>query len=129
MRCPSCESQNPEATKFCIVCGAAIKHRCAKRGVDHDLEEWRGIVASYHHAAADAIEHFANRVAMYLGEGALAFFRYPEGLDNDAGRAARNLRSRAIARRTRPRGTRNDGRHLQLVSPKASTPTSSRKTR
>ena len=32
MRCPSCNSENPEASKFCIECGAAFKRRCPHCG-------------------------------------------------------------------------------------------------
>jgi class 3 adenylate cyclase len=54
-----------------------------------DPEEWREIVAGYHHAAAQAIERFGGHVAQYLGDGVMAFFGYPEAHDNDAERAAR----------------------------------------
>src|ERR1700681_4707848 len=55
-----------------------------------DPEEWRGIVAGYHHAAAQAIERFGGHVAQYLGDGVMAYFGYPEAHDNDAERAARS---------------------------------------
>jgi predicted ATPase/class 3 adenylate cyclase/ribosomal protein L40E len=35
MRCPSCNAENPEGTKFCIHCGAAFKHSCTKCGFDN----------------------------------------------------------------------------------------------
>jgi class 3 adenylate cyclase/tetratricopeptide (TPR) repeat protein len=54
-----------------------------------DPEEWREIVAGYHHAAAQAIERFGGHVAKFLGDGVMAFFGYPEAHDNDAERAAR----------------------------------------
>ncbi|HXZ89108.1 MAG TPA: zinc-ribbon domain-containing protein, partial [Candidatus Binataceae bacterium] len=41
-----------------------------------DPEEWREVVASYHRAAADAIERFGGHVAKYLGDGVMAFFGY-----------------------------------------------------
>src|SRR5713226_6526232 len=44
-----------------------------------DPEEWREIVAGYHHTAAQAIERFGGHVAQYLGDGVMAFFGYPEG--------------------------------------------------
>ncbi len=43
-----------------------------------DPEEWREVVAGYHHAAAQAIERFGGHVAQYLGDGVMAFFGYPE---------------------------------------------------
>ena len=54
-----------------------------------DPEEWRDIVASYHRAAAEAVERFGGHVAKYLGDGVMAFFGYPEAHENDAERAAR----------------------------------------
>jgi class 3 adenylate cyclase len=54
-----------------------------------DPEDWRDIVASYHRAAAEAIERFGGNVAQYLGDGVMAYFGYPEAHDNDAERAAR----------------------------------------
>jgi class 3 adenylate cyclase len=32
MRCPSCDSKNPDTTKFCIECGVAFKRSCPKCG-------------------------------------------------------------------------------------------------
>jgi hypothetical protein len=30
MRCPNCDSENPDTTRFCIECGGAFEHRCLK---------------------------------------------------------------------------------------------------
>jgi class 3 adenylate cyclase/tetratricopeptide (TPR) repeat protein len=54
-----------------------------------DPEEWRELVTSYHHAAAEAITRYGGHVAKYLGDGVMAFFGYPEAHENDAERAAR----------------------------------------
>ena len=35
MRCPSCNSENPEATKFCGNCGKPLKNRCAECGAEN----------------------------------------------------------------------------------------------
>jgi hypothetical protein len=35
VRCPSCQYDNPEATKFCGNCGAPLNHRCTKCGRDN----------------------------------------------------------------------------------------------
>jgi uncharacterized membrane protein YvbJ len=35
MRCPNCNSENPDNARFCIECGAAFARRCRKRGIDN----------------------------------------------------------------------------------------------
>ena len=35
MRCPSCDAENPGATKFCGNCGQALRDRCAKCGSEN----------------------------------------------------------------------------------------------
>src|SRR5579864_8873835 len=35
MRCPGCNSENPEATKFCGNCGTPLNNRCAKCGSEN----------------------------------------------------------------------------------------------
>src|SRR5713226_2248612 len=117
-RCQKCGFENPSEAKFCAQCAAPLdaaapihaeseasdgltgerRHLtvlfCDLVGSTEmaghlDPEEWREIVAEYHHAAAQAIERFSGHVAQYLGDGVMAFFGYPEAHDNDAERAAR----------------------------------------
>src|SRR5271154_7324585 len=35
MRCPSCQSENPENASFCIECGVAFERHCLKCGFDN----------------------------------------------------------------------------------------------
>jgi class 3 adenylate cyclase len=35
MRCPNCNSENPDATKFCGNCGRPLSNRCAKCGAEN----------------------------------------------------------------------------------------------
>src|ERR1700694_1213611 len=35
MRCPSCNSENPDNTKFCGNCGSPFINRCAKCGAEN----------------------------------------------------------------------------------------------
>jgi predicted amidophosphoribosyltransferase len=35
MRCPSCDAENPDATKFCGNCGQALRSLCARRGSEN----------------------------------------------------------------------------------------------
>jgi class 3 adenylate cyclase len=54
-----------------------------------DPEEWRELVGSYHHTAAEAITRYRGHVAKYLGDGIMAYFGYPAAQENDAERAVR----------------------------------------
>src|SRR6202035_2668375 len=118
IRCSSCGTVNPDDANFCRKCGGALGAAAPIRPVIEphdplsgerrhltvlfcdlvnstsiaaqlDPEEWREIVAAYHHAAAEAIERFGGHVAQYLGDGVMAYFGWPEAHDNDAERAAR----------------------------------------
>ena len=51
-----------------------------------DPEEFRQIILDYHQVAENSIRQFGGHVAQYLGDGLLAYFGYPEGLE-DAPRA------------------------------------------
>jgi class 3 adenylate cyclase len=117
-RCPKCGFENPSEARFCAQCAAPLDAAAPIRAESEpregltgerrhltvlfcdlvnstsiaaqlDPEEWREIVAGYHHAAAQAIERFGGHVAQYLGDGVMAFFGYPEAHDNDGERAAR----------------------------------------
>jgi Double zinc ribbon/Adenylate and Guanylate cyclase catalytic domain len=68
---------------FCDLVGST------EIGARLDPEEWREVVAGYHRAAAEAINHYGGHVAKYLGDGVMAFFGYPEAHENDAERATR----------------------------------------
>jgi class 3 adenylate cyclase len=117
--CPICAVDNARDAKFCPQCGGSLEpipeHHAEseprERGLAGerrhltvlfcdlvgsteiaarlDPEEWRELLASYHHVAAEAITRFGGHVAQYLGDGMMAFFGYPQAHDNDAERAAR----------------------------------------
>jgi class 3 adenylate cyclase/tetratricopeptide (TPR) repeat protein len=117
-RCAKCAFENAPEAKFCAQCSAPLDAAAPIRPVTErhdsltgerrhltvlfcdlvnstslaaqlDPEEWREMVAGYHHAAAQAVERFGGHVAQYLGDGVMAFFGYPGAHDNDAERAAR----------------------------------------
>src|SRR5216684_4456547 len=117
-RCQKCGFENPSEARFCAQCAAPLDAAAPIRPVTEprdvltgerrhltvlfcdlvnstsiaaqlDPEEWREMVAEYHHAATQAIERFGGHVAQYLGDGVMAFFGWPEAHDNDAERAAR----------------------------------------
>src|ERR1700756_792954 len=105
MRCFKCGADNRETAKFCDSCGAALSQAATpetKSGASlsagerrHltvlfcdlvgsteitarlDPEEWREVVASYHHAATEAITRFGGYVAQYQGDGVMAYFGWP----------------------------------------------------
>ncbi|MBI3304643.1 MAG: zinc ribbon domain-containing protein, partial [Deltaproteobacteria bacterium] len=35
MRCPNCETENPEGAKFCIECGTTLQNRCPSCGFEN----------------------------------------------------------------------------------------------
>jgi Double zinc ribbon/Adenylate and Guanylate cyclase catalytic domain len=117
-RCQKCGFENPSEARFCAQCAAPLDAAAPIRPVTEphhpltgerrhltvlfcdlvnsttiaaqlDPEEWREIVAGYHHAAAQAIERFGGHVAQYLGDGVMAFFGYPEAHDSGACRPRR----------------------------------------
>src|SRR6266478_5197724 len=118
VKCARCGANNQPGAKYCNECAAplsasarveaTVQSRDSLAGERRHLtvlfcdlvgsteiaghldpEEWREIVASYHRAAAQAVERFGGHVAQYLGDGVMAYFGWPEAHDNDAERAAR----------------------------------------
>jgi class 3 adenylate cyclase/tetratricopeptide (TPR) repeat protein len=54
-----------------------------------DPEDMRGVVRSFHREVAAAVETYGGYVAQHLGDGAVAYFGWPEARENDAERAVR----------------------------------------
>ena len=54
-----------------------------------DPEEMREILASYRAVVAEVVSGFGGYVAKYLGDGALAYFGYPQAHEHDAEQAIR----------------------------------------
>jgi class 3 adenylate cyclase/predicted ATPase len=54
-----------------------------------DPEDLREVIGVYHRCVADAVGRFDGFVAKYMGDGALAYFGYPQAHEDDAERAAR----------------------------------------
>ena len=54
-----------------------------------DPEDLRGIIGSCHRCCAQLIERNGGFVAKYMGDGVLAYFRYPQAHEDDAERAVR----------------------------------------
>jgi class 3 adenylate cyclase len=54
-----------------------------------DPEDLREVIGAYHKCLAEVIDRFDGFVAKYLGDGALAYFGYPQAHEDDAERAVR----------------------------------------
>jgi class 3 adenylate cyclase len=54
-----------------------------------DPEDLRGIIRAYHRCCTELIERNGGFVAKYMGDGVLAYFRYPQAHEHDAERAVR----------------------------------------
>ncbi|MFL9962886.1 AAA family ATPase [Paraburkholderia sediminicola] len=52
-----------------------------------DPEDMRGVLGLYHQACASAIEAHEGHIALYLGDGLLVYFGYPDAHEDDAVRA------------------------------------------
>jgi class 3 adenylate cyclase len=55
-----------------------------------DPEDMRDIIGTYHRCCAEEIAKAGGVVAKYMGDGALAYFGYPEAHEDDAERAVRS---------------------------------------
>jgi class 3 adenylate cyclase/tetratricopeptide (TPR) repeat protein len=117
LSCRKCGLENQLDARFCSQCAASLELEGARSDLNPrdgrsgerrhltvlfcdlvgsttiaaqlDPEEWHDILASYHHAAAQAVGHFGGYVAQYLGDGVMAYFGWPEAHDDDAERAVR----------------------------------------
>jgi class 3 adenylate cyclase len=54
-----------------------------------DPEDLREIIAAYHRRVAKVVARYGGFVAKYMGDGALAYFGYPQAHEDDAERAVR----------------------------------------
>ena len=54
-----------------------------------DSEDLREIFAAYHRSVADTSSRFAGFVAIYMGDGVLVYFGYPQAHEDDPERAVR----------------------------------------
>ena len=115
LACSGCGALNPPRKGFCHQCGRplvlsdteppGVRRRSDERRhltvlfcdlVDStglasrlDPEDWHTIVGTYQRSVRDVVVRFGGHVAKYLGDGAMAFFGYPEAHGNDGERAVR----------------------------------------
>jgi class 3 adenylate cyclase len=113
MRCARCASPNSLSSNFCSACGVrlvsaqAVQPGAIEGERRHltvlfsDLvgsteiaarlgpEQWHEIAARYQRSSAEAVVRFGGHVGKYLGDGLVAYFGYPEALEDAAERAVR----------------------------------------
>jgi class 3 adenylate cyclase/tetratricopeptide (TPR) repeat protein len=66
---------------FCDLVGStALSERL-------DPEDLRGVISTYHRRCTDLVERNGGFIATYMGDGVLAYFGYPQALEQDAERA------------------------------------------
>jgi len=66
---------------FCDVAGST------ELAAKLDPEDWQRIITSYHNCATETVARFGGHVALYLGDGLLVFFGYPQANEDDPQRA------------------------------------------
>jgi predicted ATPase/class 3 adenylate cyclase len=116
--CPACGATNPPADKFCGECGgkladpttsgaavpARLTHTAERRQLTVmfcdlvgstglsarlDPEDMRDLMVVYRKCITDVVARFDGRIALYLGDGVLVYFGYPQAHEDDAERAVR----------------------------------------
>jgi class 3 adenylate cyclase/predicted ATPase len=110
MICSGCGQPNREGARFCDSCGARIEadaartDRAERRQLtvvfcdlvgstrlsrEVDPEEFREIVSRYQEVATEAVAAFGGHTAIFLGDGILTYFGYPDAHEDDPERAIR----------------------------------------
>ena len=105
--CPSCGQQNPDSSRFCGACGAALASAAAREvrktvtilfadvtgsttlGERLDPESFRRVMARYFEAASGCIERHGGTVEKFIGDAVMAVFGVPTAHEDDALRALR----------------------------------------
>lgn len=85
---------------FCDLVGSTALSRAV------DPEELREIVGRYQEAASEVVKGLGGHTAIYLGDGILTYFGYPDAQEDDVARAVRAGLDivRAVGRLNRERG-------------------------
>ena len=109
VRCPRCETPNPEHAKFCLECGGPLGD--AGRAVREerkvltvlfadlvgftsqsellDPEEVRAILQPYHASLREDLERYGGTVEKFIGDAVMALFGAPVAHEDDPDRAVR----------------------------------------
>ncbi len=112
MLCASCAAKNPTDAKFCNACGVRLARSVSTHGLIDgerrhltvlfsdlvgsteisarlDPEHWHEIAACYQRNAADVVTQLGGHVGKFLGDGLIAYFGYPDALEDASERAVR----------------------------------------
>ncbi len=106
--CPTCSSENPEGSRFCNTCGAALESprpvegerkfatvlfadvvRSTALAEQLDPEDWAAVMNGAFAFMNGAVSRFGGTVARLMGDAVLAFFGAPVAHEDDAERAVR----------------------------------------
>lgn len=116
MRCTSCGKENRPGARFCDGCGSPLPDagsggatpgrasRAERRQLSVifcdligstrlsqtlDPEELRDLLKAYQDAATEAIRRLGGKTWIFLGDGILTYFGYPDALEDDVERSVR----------------------------------------
>ncbi|MEJ2184629.1 MAG: adenylate/guanylate cyclase domain-containing protein [Gemmatimonadota bacterium] len=106
--CPTCSSENPDGSRFCNSCGAALESPRPVEGerkfatvlfadVVHSTamaeelgpEDWAAVMNGAFTFMNGAVDRFGGTVARLMGDAVLAFFGAPVAHEDDPERAVR----------------------------------------
>src|SRR5262245_57060266 len=113
-RCPSCGRETRAGARFCSGCGREVAAgpqpaiaglesgerrqltvlfcdlvRSSELAARLDPEDWAGALAAYQKAGDAVTTRHGGHVAQHLGDGLLAYFGWPQALDDAAEQAVR----------------------------------------
>src|SRR5213594_1403073 len=107
--CPACGQENPERSRFCGMCGAALAPVAAPpreerkvvtilftdlvgstaRAEDLDPEDVSATLSAYYAQLRAELERFGGTVEKFIGDAVMAVFGAPVAHEDDAERAVR----------------------------------------
>src|SRR3954452_17261929 len=107
--CPACGQENPDSSRFCGMCGAALVPTASPpreerkvvtilftdlvgstaRAEGLDPEDVRATLSSYYAQLRAELERFGGTVEKFIGDAVMAVFGAPVSHEDDAERAVR----------------------------------------
>ena len=107
--CPSCRRDNPDDSRFCNACGAALAGADSGGGEERktvtivfvdlvgftaqaerlDPEDVRSVLSPYHARVRAELEHHGGTVEKFIGDAVMAVFGAPTAHEDDPERAVR----------------------------------------